>query len=186
VSRSSPPEDGRPERSRAALLSLGSNIGSRRANLRAALERLAAADLVIERCSALYDTDPVGEITDQRSFLNMCVLARTQLPAAQLLARCKAIELALGRDPDAPRHAPRPVDIDILLLGSERHRDERLQIPHPALLERRFYLIPALEIDFELATPAGERLADALALLPVEEGVRFAYPASAVIGAQAR
>lgn len=168
---------------RRCLLSLGSNVGGRRASLRAALERLARAGVGLERCSSLYDTDPVGEITDQRSFLNMCVLGQTGCSALELLAVCKAIELAAGRDPDAPRHAPRPVDIDILLLGEERFCGERLQIPHPALLERRFYLIPALELDLSLRTPEGERLACALAKLPPAEGVRFAYPAGEVLAA---
>jgi 2-amino-4-hydroxy-6-hydroxymethyldihydropteridine diphosphokinase len=168
---------------RFCLLSLGGNMGSRRANLRAAIARLPAAGIDVERCSSLYDTDPVGEIKDQRSFLNMCLIGRTGASAQELLERTKAIELALGRDPAAPRHAPRPVDIDILLLGAERHERAHLRIPHPALLQRRFYLIPALELDLSLRTPAGESLAGALLLLDPAEGVRFAYGAHELHGA---
>jgi 7,8-dihydro-6-hydroxymethylpterin-pyrophosphokinase len=72
------------------------------------------------------------------------------------------------------RHGPRPIDVDVLLYGGRTHASERLTVPHPALLQRRFVLIPLLELDFALATPDGARLADALAALPVTEGVRRA------------
>jgi 2-amino-4-hydroxy-6-hydroxymethyldihydropteridine diphosphokinase len=74
------------------------------------------------------------------------------------------------------RHGPRPIDVDILLAFGAEHRSARLTVPHPALLERRFVLIPLLEIDFGLATPGGVALADALAALPVSEDVRRAGP----------
>jgi 7,8-dihydro-6-hydroxymethylpterin-pyrophosphokinase len=73
-------------------------------------------------------------------------------------------------------HGPRPIDIDVLLCGERAHRSERLTVPHPGVLERRFVLIPLLELDFDLTLPAGTRLADALAALPVTEGVRRAGP----------
>ena len=70
------------------------------------------------------------------------------------------------------RHGPRPIDVDLLLLGDEPYSSERLRLPHEQVLARRFVLIPLLELDFELAPPSGERLSDALARLPLDEGVR--------------
>ena len=80
--------------------------------------------------------------------------------------------------PGGVRHGPRPIDVDVLMLGELEHRSERLTLPHEQVLSRRFVLIPLLELDFELATPAGERLADALATLADDEGVRRAGPAA--------
>src|SRR5262249_14835995 len=96
-----------------------------------------------------------------------------------LLDAVKAVERALGRvtsGPEYVRHGPRPIDIDLLLAGEIAYRSERLSVPHPALLERRLVLIPLLEMGFDLTTPGGVRLADALAALPVTEGVRRAGP----------
>ena len=72
------------------------------------------------------------------------------------------------------RHGPRPIDVDLLLLGDEAFTSDRLTLPHAQVLERRFVLIPLLELDLGLAVPDGRRLADALALLPIDEGVRRA------------
>jgi 7,8-dihydro-6-hydroxymethylpterin-pyrophosphokinase len=74
--------------------------------------------------------------------------------------------------PDYVHHGPRPIDVDVLLYDGRAHAGDRLTIPHPGLLGRRFVLIPLLELDFELTTPDGTRLADALAALAVTEGVR--------------
>jgi 2-amino-4-hydroxy-6-hydroxymethyldihydropteridine diphosphokinase len=161
---------------RTGLLGLGSNVGERRANLQAAVEALPGAGIEVLASSSTYDTDPVGEVLDQPSFLNACLLVRTALEPLELLAAVKRVERDLGRDEPAPRHGPRTIDIDILLLGSEELEHERMSLPHAQLLNRRFVLIPALELDFELRAPGGRRLADALAALPVEEGVRWAGP----------
>jgi 2-amino-4-hydroxy-6-hydroxymethyldihydropteridine diphosphokinase len=158
------------------LLGLGSNVGERRANLQAAVDALPAAGVEVLASSSTYDTDPVGEVPDQPSFLNACLLVRTELEPLELLAAVKRVERDLGREEPAPRHGPRTIDIDVLLLGSEELETERMSLPHAQLLRRRFVLIPALELDFELCAPGGRRLADALAALPVEEGVRWAGP----------
>ena len=159
------------------LLGLGSNVGERRGNLQAAVDALPAAGIEVLASSSTYDTDPVGDVLDQPSFLNACLLVRTLLEPLELLAAVKRLERDLGREEPAPRHGPRTIDIDILLLGSEELEHERMTLPHAQLLNRRFVLIPALELDFELRAPDGRRLADALAALPVEEGVRWAGPA---------
>jgi 2-amino-4-hydroxy-6-hydroxymethyldihydropteridine diphosphokinase len=161
---------------RTGYLGLGSNQGDRRANLQAAVDALDRRGVRVRASSALYDTDPVGEVLDQPTFLNACVQIETELEPEELLEACKAIERELGRQPGGPRHGPRPIDLDVLLLGDLSYESPRLQLPHAQVLTRRFVLIPLLELDFELTTPSGGRLADALAALPVTEGVRRAGP----------
>jgi 2-amino-4-hydroxy-6-hydroxymethyldihydropteridine diphosphokinase len=158
------------------LLGLGSNLGDRRARLQAAVDALPGAGAIPTASSSTYDTDPVGEVPDQPSFLNACVLVQTALEPLELLGAVKRLERELGRREDGLRHGPRAIDIDILLLGELELADERMRLPHEQLLSRRFVLIPALELDFTLRAPSGERLADALAALAVEEGVRWAGP----------
>lgn len=166
---------------RRGLLGLGSNVGDRRANLQAALDALRAAGIAVLASSSLYDTDPVGEVLDQPSFLNGCLLIETSLAPLELLDEAKRIERELGRAADAVRHGPRPIDIDILLLGDIELEHERMTLPHREVLSRRFVLIPALELDLSLHTPGGVALADALARLPLTEGVRWAGPPLTVI-----
>ena len=157
------------------LLGLGSNVGDRRTHLQAAVDALAPAGVEVLASSSTYDTDPVGEIRDQASFLNACVQVQTALAPTDLLDAVKGIERQLGRR-GGVRHGPRAIDIDVLLLGDLQVRLERMTLPHAELLHRRFVLIPALELDFELRVPTGQRLSDALAALPVDEGVRWAGP----------
>jgi 2-amino-4-hydroxy-6-hydroxymethyldihydropteridine diphosphokinase len=126
----------------------------------------------------VYDTDPVGEVLDQASFLNACLRVETELEPLALLDACKRLERDLGRETGPGsgyvRHGPRAIDIDVLLLGDLQLRHQRMTLPHAQVLTRRFVLIPALELDFDLAVPDGRRLADALAQLPLDEGVRWA------------
>jgi 2-amino-4-hydroxy-6-hydroxymethyldihydropteridine diphosphokinase len=160
---------------RLAHLGLGSNLGDRRAMLQAAIDGLAERGVRTVASSSTYETDPVGEVLDQPVFLNACVAVETALDVEALLDACKDVERALGRSTEGAgyvRHGPRPIDVDVLLAFGVGYGSDRLHIPHPGLLERRFVLIPLLEIDFALSTPGGEALADALAALPVSEGVR--------------
>ncbi|MDX6410458.1 MAG: hypothetical protein QOE13_3529 [Gaiellaceae bacterium] len=161
---------------RTRYLGLGSNVGDRRANLQAAVDALAGHAVTVLASSSTYDTDPVGEILEQPAFLNACLRVETQLEPEELLDACKAVERQLGRAAGGPRHGPRPIDVDVLLLAGAEHASDRLTLPHEQVLARRFVLIPLLELDFALATPSGERLSDALAALPVDEGVRRAGP----------
>ena len=158
------------------LLGLGSNVGERRTRLQAAVDALPGAGVEVVAASSTYDTDPVGEVLDQPSFLNACLLIRTALAPLALLDAVKRVERELGRAEPGVRHGPRPIDIDVLLLGEAELSHERMSLPHAQLLSRRFVLIPALELDFELRAPDGRRLADALAALPTGEGVRWAGP----------
>jgi 2-amino-4-hydroxy-6-hydroxymethyldihydropteridine diphosphokinase len=167
---------------RLGLLGLGSNVGERRAHLQAAVDALPSAGVRVLASSSTYDTDPVGEVLDQASFLNACLQVDTALAPLELLDAVKELERALGRAAGAVRHGPRAIDIDVLLLGEEELRDERMTLPHEQLLNRRFVLVPALELDFDLRIRAHPpelgfvRLADALAAMAVEEGVRWAGP----------
>lgn len=161
---------------RRGLLGLGSNVGDRRAHLQAAVDALPGAGVDVLQSSSTYDTDPVGEVLDQPSFLNACVLVETPLEPLEVLDAVKELEARLGREGGGVRHGPRAIDIDVLLLGGLELEHERLTLPHEQLLSRRFVLIPALELDIELRAPDGRRLADALAGLGVEEGVRWAGP----------
>jgi len=159
---------------RVAYLGLGANVGDRRSALQDAVDALPAHGVVPEASSSTYDTDPVGEVLDQPAFLNAAVRVRTTLDPEGLLDACKAVEGAVGRTAGGPRHGPRVIDVDVLLLGDLQHASPRLRLPHPEVLARRFVLIPLLELDFALRTPAGDSLADALARLSMDEGVRRA------------
>ncbi len=150
---------------RTGYLGLGSNVGDREEHLRAALRLLPEHGVQVEAVSSLYETEPVGEILDQPDFLNAAARIRTALEPEQLLDACKAIEIEQGRMFAGPRHGPRPLDLDLLLLGDVELDGERLRLPHREVTSRRFVLAPLLELDPELALPDGTRLDAALAAL---------------------
>jgi 2-amino-4-hydroxy-6-hydroxymethyldihydropteridine diphosphokinase len=155
-------------------LGLGSNLGDRRALLQAAADRIGPHVRAIAS-SSVYETAPVGEVLDQPAFLNACLRIETALAPEALLDACKAVERALGRGAGGVRHGPRPVDVDVLLLGTRAYTSERLEIPHRELARRRFVLVPLLELDPGLSLPEGTELAAALAALDGQE-VRRAGP----------
>jgi 2-amino-4-hydroxy-6-hydroxymethyldihydropteridine diphosphokinase len=160
-------------------LGLGSNVGDRRANLQAAVEDLWVHGVTVLASSSVYETEPVGEVLDQRPFYNACVRVETALEPEGLLDACKAVEKALGRvlagEAGYVRHGPRRIDVDLLLLGSKPYESERLTLPHREVTSRRFVLVPLLELAPELDVPGRGRAADALAALPAD-GVRRAGP----------
>ena len=143
-------------------LGLGSNVGDREAHLRRAVEDLREHGVRVEAVSSLYETEPVGEILDQPDFLNAAVKVRTALEPEELLDLSKAIEAEHGRVFGGPRHGPRPIDIDLLLLGDLARSTERLTLPHPEITSRRFVLAPLLELDPDLHLPDGTELRAAL------------------------
>lgn len=157
-------------------LGLGSNVGDSAANLRAGVELLPRHGVEVEAVSSAYVTEPVGEILDQPDFLNAAIRIRTALGPERLLDACKAVEAERGRAFDLPRHSPRPLDVDLLLLGDLELKTDRLTLPHPEVTSRRFVLAPLLELDPELTLPDGTRLADALAALPAGQRVERAGP----------
>jgi 2-amino-4-hydroxy-6-hydroxymethyldihydropteridine diphosphokinase len=111
------------------------------------VDRLDAhPEIAVTARSSVYETEPVGEVTDQRDFLNAVVGISTTLAPLELLDACKAVERELGRVPGGVRHGPRTIDVDVLLLGDTRLDSERLKLPHPEVASRRFVLVPLLEI----------------------------------------
>jgi 2-amino-4-hydroxy-6-hydroxymethyldihydropteridine diphosphokinase len=157
--------------SRTGYLGLGSNQGDRLANLRAAREALEAHGIEVLRSSSVYETAPQGEVTDQPDFLNACLLISTELEPEQLLDVCKQVERQLGRRPGGTRHGPRPIDVDLLLLGDLELSGARLTLPHAEVASRRFVLEPLLELDPGLELPDGTPLRESLARVadqPVE------------------
>jgi 2-amino-4-hydroxy-6-hydroxymethyldihydropteridine diphosphokinase len=150
-------------------LGLGSNVGDRRAELEAAVRELPARGVEVLASSSVYETQPVGLVLDQRNFYNACITVETDLGPEELLDACKAVERSLGRAAGGPRHGPRPIDVDLLLLGSLEYRSDRLTLPHPEVTSRRFVLVPLLELNPGLTLPDGARLADALVRLDGED-----------------
>jgi 2-amino-4-hydroxy-6-hydroxymethyldihydropteridine diphosphokinase len=157
-------------------LGLGSNVGDRLAHLRTARDGIAAHGVAVQRASSVYETEPQGEVIDQPEFLNACLEVETDLAPEDLLDVCKVVEAEAGRMIGGPRHGPRTIDVDVLLLGDVEYESERLRIPHRDVLARRFVLAPLVELDPDLALPGGTRLADALAELEGQRVERLPEP----------
>lgn len=148
-----------------AYLSLGSNLGDRAQNLRAAIARLGGVLAV----SSFYETEPV-EFTNQPWFLNCAVAVRTKLTPQQFLAKIQAIEQDMGRRRIQPK-GPRNIDIDILLFGDSILRTLELEIPHPAMHQRRFVLEPLAEIAPDALHPVlNKTVRELLQALPTGDG----------------
>jgi 2-amino-4-hydroxy-6-hydroxymethyldihydropteridine diphosphokinase len=159
-------------------LGLGSNVGNRRSHLQAAVDGLDAHGVAVTASSAVYETEPVGEVLDQRAFFNAVIRIESGSDPEALLDACKAVERERGRvlagEPGYVRHGPRPLDVDVLLLGALDYRSERLELPHREVTSRRFVLVPLVELDPELTIPGRGRAADALAALGAGEAVERA------------
>jgi 2-amino-4-hydroxy-6-hydroxymethyldihydropteridine diphosphokinase len=162
--------------SAGGYLGLGSNIGDRRAHLLAAVEALGAHGVTVVASSSTYETEPVGLVLDQPDFLNACVAIATDLGPEALLDACKATERDVGRAVGGPRHGPRVIDVDLLLLAELEYTSARLNLPHREVSSRRFVLVPLLELDPDLALPDGTALTGRLRALPPGQDVRVAGP----------
>src|SRR5438128_97872 len=150
VSPSFPRNGNKPGATHSVCLALGSNLGDRRGNLAAALQRLREV-VTISAISSIYETDPVGYL-DQPRFFNMACCGKTALTAPALLQYAKAIEVAIGRQPTF-RNGPRPIDIDIIFYDHLQIQQDDLIIPHPRLTERAFVLVPLVEIAPHMVDP---------------------------------
>ena len=150
-------------------LTLGSNLGDRRANLKEAL-RLLGESLEVASVSLVYDTEPVG-VREQPRFLNLVCRVNTDISPMQLLSLIKGIESSIGRDLSL-RNAPRVIDIDIILYGDTIMESLELIIPHPRMRERAFVLVPFAEIAPEVVHPvSGERIDELAARVEGRDGV---------------
>jgi 2-amino-4-hydroxy-6-hydroxymethyldihydropteridine diphosphokinase len=160
-------------------LSLGSNVGDREANLRAAIAALAGVGVRVRRVSSIYETEPVDYL-EQGWFLNCVVEAETELPALELLRALRGIEAAMGSKKLIAK-GPRLIDMDILLYGSETIATAELQVPHPRMHLRRFVLVPLAEIAAGLRHPSWgdgvegllERTADTGVVRRIDSGAGF-------------
>lgn len=133
-------------------MSLGSNVGDRAGNLRAAIAALAGLSVVMRRVSSIYETEPVDYL-EQPWFLNCVVEGATTVPALELLRALRELERRMGSRKAVAR-GPRLIDLDILLYGDDSFDTAELQVPHPRMLARRFVLQPLAEIAPEVRHPA--------------------------------
>jgi 2-amino-4-hydroxy-6-hydroxymethyldihydropteridine diphosphokinase len=156
---------------RIIFLSLGSNVGDREANLRAAIAALEGAGVRVRRMSSLYETEPV-DFLEQPWFLNCVLAGETDAPAQTLLKELRRIEARMGSTKLVAK-GPRLLDVDILLYGDETMDTPELQVPHPRMTERRFVLEPLAEIAPKLQHPSWSgTVSDLLARTPDRSEVR--------------
>jgi 2-amino-4-hydroxy-6-hydroxymethyldihydropteridine diphosphokinase len=143
---------------RRAYLGLGSNVGDRAAQLQLAVDELAARAGRVVAVSPVYETEPVGG-PPQPDYLNAVVAVETRLSPRELLRVAKDLEAEAGREPPAPdrRWGPRPLDVDILMVGAERVDEPDLVVPHPRIHQRAFVLAPLADVapDLVVAPSAG-------------------------------
>lgn len=133
---------------RRCVISMGSNKGDRLAKLQGGLDSLVdTPDVWVTEVSPVYETEPVDAPEGSAPFLNVVVLLDTTLPARVLLERALAIEAAFGRDRTEQHNAPRPLDVDLILVGDRRANHEQLTLPHPRAHERAFVLAPWADVD---------------------------------------
>ncbi len=131
-------------------LALGSNMGNRLINLKAALNNLTP-QMTVRKKSSVYETPPWG-FQEQAAFLNQVVMAETYLEAEALLGHLKRLEVALGRVPSF-ENGPRLIDIDILFFDDAIIDTDSIAVPHPRLHKRAFVLVPLAEIEPDLIHP---------------------------------
>jgi 2-amino-4-hydroxy-6-hydroxymethyldihydropteridine diphosphokinase len=127
-----------------AYVALGANLGDAVMAVLEAIEAIETLpDTEVTRRSSLYRTAPVD--SSGPDYINAVVEVSTDLSAHELLTQLQGLEAAAGRERPY-RYAPRTLDLDILLFGSERVDRPKLQVPHPRMYERAFVLIPLAEI----------------------------------------
>ena len=143
------------EKAALVYISLGSNVGDREANLRAAIEALWEVEVRVTRESSVYETEPVDYL-EQRWFLNSVVEAETDLEPLALLRALRGIESSMGSKKPFAK-GPRLIDMDILLYSDRIIEMPELQVPHPRMHLRKFVLVPLAEIASEIRHPVLKR-----------------------------
>jgi 2-amino-4-hydroxy-6-hydroxymethyldihydropteridine diphosphokinase len=146
---------------RRGVLSLGSNLGDRLANLQGAVDALAdTPEVWVTGVSPVYETEPVDAPAGSEQFLNAVVTLDTTLSAHRLLDRALAVEAAYGRERDGEPNAPRTLDVDLIVLGDRMASDDHLVLPHPRAAERAFVLVPWLDVESDAEIPGVGKVAD--------------------------
>jgi 2-amino-4-hydroxy-6-hydroxymethyldihydropteridine diphosphokinase len=145
------------------VLSLGSNLGDRLANLQLGVDILVAGGLACGVVSTVYETAPVGG-PDQDDYLNAVVLGATSLTPRDVLQLGAEAEAAAGRVRGV-RFGPRTLDIDIITYGDETSADPELTLPHPRAHQRAFVLVPWLDLDPDAVVPGRGAVTDLVAAL---------------------
>ena len=163
----------KPIATHSVYLALGSNMGDRRGNLAAALQRLREV-VEIPTISSIYETEPVGYL-DQPRFFNIVCYGKTALTAQELLNYVKDIEVAIGRQPTF-RNGPRPIDIDIIFYDDLHITQDNLTIPHPRMAERAFVLAPLAEIAPDVVDPVTGQTVQKLLNTVSHDGVKKLAP----------
>jgi 2-amino-4-hydroxy-6-hydroxymethyldihydropteridine diphosphokinase len=156
----------------SAYIALGSNLGDRELNLLRGIAEIGRLPgTKITALSGFYDTQPVGPV-EQNNFLNAALRVETSLSPHQLLSELQRIETGIFGRKRTVRWGPRSIDLDILFYGDLTVAGEELTIPHPRLHERRFVLVPLVEIAPDLVHPGtGRSLAEILDNLDTNEQV---------------
>ena len=135
------------------FLSLGSNLDSRKQNVKNCIEHLnQSKNINLIKVSSFYETSPMYNL-DQNDFINCVVEVATSLKPLELLKETQSIEMQVGRDKNLDINQPRKIDIDILTYNKEIIKEENLKVPHPGISERKFVLIPLLELKGNLSIP---------------------------------
>ena len=157
---------------RTAFIALGANLGDREQTILKALQLLNLhPGIRVVRCSALYETDPVG-YEDQPAFLNMAAGLSISLEPEALLEAMLRIEQQLGRVRDI-RWGPRTIDLDLLWMEGIIHDSEKLILPHPRMHERLFVLLPLMDIVLEKDQELYAFVQQSLGKLDGKEGIRL-------------
>jgi 2-amino-4-hydroxy-6-hydroxymethyldihydropteridine diphosphokinase len=139
---------------RRCVIALGSNLGERMSKLQGAVDSLAdTPEVWVTEVSPVYETEPVDSPDGAETYLNAVVLLDTTLPARVLLERAQAIETAFGRQRTGTRNAPRPLDVDLIVVGDRRADDEALTLPHPRAHQRAFVLAPWADVEPDARIP---------------------------------
>ncbi len=157
---------------KTAYLSLGSNLGDRRAHLREAIKRLATQEIRVLRESSIYETEP-RDLREQPWFLNQILEVETDLLPRQLLVSTQKIEREMGRRRGIAK-GPRVIDIDVVLFANSVVHAAELEIPHPRMQQRRFVLEPLAELAPELRHPVSGQTIRALLEAVLDQVVRKA------------
>ena len=148
---------------RRCVVSLGSNMGERLQKIQGAVAALAdTPGVFVTAVSSIYETEPVDAPDGSESFYNAVVLLDSTLPAHLLLERALAIEAAFGRQRTGERNEPRPLDVDLIVVGKRKATEEDLTLPHPRAHERAFVLVPWHEVEADAEIPGHGPIAELL------------------------